>query len=137
MGAALSGVLHCCGAAQWFGARAWWSGAAARAQVVAGLVVWSSGQWLEAALSAVLHCCEAAQWFGARAWWFGAAGSGLERRAAVYWTAVEQLSGLWQRSVVCVTAVELLSSLEQRTACLLYTSPSPRDRTRSRMPSSA
>ena len=81
-----------------------------------GLVVWSSGQWLEAALSAVLHCCEAAQWFGARAWWFGAAGSGLERRAAVYWTAVEQLSGLWQRSVVCVTAVELLSSLEQRTA---------------------
>ena len=27
--------------------------------------------------------------------------------------------------------------LEQLTACLLYTSPSPRDRTRSRMPSSA
>ena len=27
--------------------------------------------------------------------------------------------------------------LKQRTACLLYTSPSPRDRTRSRMPSSA
>ena len=26
---------------------------------------------------------------------------------------------------------------EQRQACLLYTSPSPRDRTRSRMPSSA
>ena len=26
---------------------------------------------------------------------------------------------------------------EQRTVCLLYTSPSPRDRTRSRMPSSA
>ena len=25
----------------------------------------------------------------------------------------------------------------QRTTCLLYTSPSPRDRTRSRMPSSA
>ena len=27
--------------------------------------------------------------------------------------------------------------VEERTACLLYTSPSPRDRTRSRMPSSA
>ena len=29
------------------------------------------------------------------------------------------------------------SRLERATACLLYTSPSPRDRTRSRMPSSA
>ena len=29
------------------------------------------------------------------------------------------------------------SSEEQPTTCLLYTSPSPRDRTRSRMPSSA
>ena len=28
-------------------------------------------------------------------------------------------------------------SFEQLDACLLYTSPSPRDRTRSRMPSSA
>ena len=31
----------------------------------------------------------------------------------------------------------LLQLLELITACLLYTSPSPRDRTRSRMPSSA
>ena len=30
-----------------------------------------------------------------------------------------------------------MSSSEKRKACLLYTSPSPRDRTRSRMPSSA
>ena len=30
-----------------------------------------------------------------------------------------------------------LSELEHRNTCLLYTSPSPRDRTRSRMPSSA
>ena len=29
------------------------------------------------------------------------------------------------------------ASLERAMACLLYTSPSPRDRTRSRMPSSA
>ena len=29
------------------------------------------------------------------------------------------------------------SQVEQITICLLYTSPSPRDRTRSRMPSSA
>ena len=31
----------------------------------------------------------------------------------------------------------LEAALEQLTDCLLYTSPSPRDRTRSRMPSSA
>ena len=30
-----------------------------------------------------------------------------------------------------------LSDLQQRWACLLYTSPSPRDRQKSRMPSSA
>ena len=29
------------------------------------------------------------------------------------------------------------SLIEEHNACLLYTSPSPRDRTRSRMPSSA
>ena len=32
---------------------------------------------------------------------------------------------------------EILSRIAQATACLLYTSPSPRDRTTSRMPSSA
>ena len=32
---------------------------------------------------------------------------------------------------------EIINSLESPIACLLYTSPSPRDRTRSRMPSSA
>ena len=30
-----------------------------------------------------------------------------------------------------------IEALEQESDCLLYTSPSPRDRTRSRMPSSA
>ena len=30
-----------------------------------------------------------------------------------------------------------LRNLDKMTTCLLYTSPSPRDRTRSRMPSSA
>ena len=32
---------------------------------------------------------------------------------------------------------EHMDSIEQLAICLLYTSPSPRDRTRSRMPSSA
>ena len=33
--------------------------------------------------------------------------------------------------------VEMAMNQEYQQACLLYTSPSPRDRTRSRMPSSA
>src|SRR5665811_2584200 len=36
-----------------------------------------------------------------------------------------------------LNALTLQDSLERAGACLLYTSPSPRDRTRSRMPSSA
>eukprot|EP00657_Telonema_sp_P-1_P002939 TRINITY_DN16852_c0_g1_i1.p1 TRINITY_DN16852_c0_g1~~TRINITY_DN16852_c0_g1_i1.p1 ORF type:complete len:116 (-),score=22.45 TRINITY_DN16852_c0_g1_i1:139-486(-) len=36
-----------------------------------------------------------------------------------------------------VTEEENIGRLNYRKACLLYTSPSPRDRTRSRMPSSA
>ena len=35
------------------------------------------------------------------------------------------------------TLGEILRAAEEGTLCLLYTSPSPRDRTRSRMPSSA
>ena len=33
--------------------------------------------------------------------------------------------------------VQQISGIKERRYCLLYTSPSPRDRTRSRMPSSA
>ena len=32
---------------------------------------------------------------------------------------------------------EVVNAVDQAHSCLLYTSPSPRDRTRSRMPSSA
>ena len=35
------------------------------------------------------------------------------------------------------SAVKSLTAAEHAATCLLYTSPSPRDRTRSRMPSSA
>ena len=39
---------------------------------------------------------------------------------------------------IAMTAVEVKALIEDRAkVCLLYTSPSPRDRTRSRMPSSA
>ena len=40
-------------------------------------------------------------------------------------------------SQVTKNLVALLNSLGESGICLLYTSPSPRDRTRSRMPSSA
>ena len=39
--------------------------------------------------------------------------------------------------ILSVTAKDKGSGKEQSISCLLYTSPSPRDRTRSRMPSSA
>ena len=35
------------------------------------------------------------------------------------------------------TSTDVAEQIDQSMACLLYTSPSPRDRTRSRMPSSA
>ena len=35
------------------------------------------------------------------------------------------------------TEPKVNGQIDERTGCLLYTSPSPRDRTRSRMPSSA
>src|SRR5665811_1681144 len=38
---------------------------------------------------------------------------------------------------LCAVAGDVLNDAELDTPCLLYTSPSPRDRTRSRMPSSA
>ena len=37
----------------------------------------------------------------------------------------------------CITYAESERNFDMRYSCLLYTSPSPRDRTRSRMPSSA
>ena len=41
------------------------------------------------------------------------------------------------RKTIYKAAAELLAALHHNNICLLYTSPSPRDRTRSRMPSSA
>ena len=40
-------------------------------------------------------------------------------------------------TTACDQHDEMIDAIEAREACLLYTSPSPRDRTRSRMPSSA
>jgi len=45
-----------------------------------------------------------------------------------YWSS--QLAGQGRKAIIAVVG-------EQANRCLLYTSPSPRDRTRSRMPSSA
>ena len=51
-------------------------------------------------------------------------------------TTVE-VAGDLQHCKIFVSVFGSDSDKEQAMACLLYTSPSPRDRTRSRMPSSA
>ena len=45
--------------------------------------------------------------------------------------------GLHKQSWIRDTFKDLREDLDEANSCLLYTSPSPRDRTRSRMPSSA
>ena len=55
-------------------------------------------------------------------------------RTAVMWGLVVILGLLYHRAEVRANNPEIVFT---RTDCLLYTSPSPRDRTRSRMPSSA
>ena len=53
-------------------------------------------------------------------------------------TSEERLVLLFKHSVTCGTSAQAYDELvEHLSTCLLYTSPSPRDRTRSRMPSSA
>ena len=52
------------------------------------------------------------------------------------WDAYEGLDTEDRLSAMCAKAVEM-EAVGQPYGCLLYTSPSPRDRTRSRMPSSA
>ena len=59
-------------------------------------------------------------------------------REAIFGTPVPRLCVTVPAGVGKTTAVEQLQVLRpQLNPCLLYTSPSPRDRTRSRMPSSA
>ena len=74
---------------------------------------------------------------------------GLERRPEARALSIEDLMRLvlegrmrvpqFQRAFKWTVhdAIKLLDSIYQGYPCLLYTSPSPRDRTRSRMPSSA
>ena len=57
-------------------------------------------------------------------------------------TAVEYAIMLALIVIVCLTAIQSIgtnanSTFERIASCLLYTSPSPRDRQKSRMPSSA
>ena len=54
-----------------------------------------------------------------------------EQRASIFLRAAEMLAGPWR------TRINASTMLAQGKNCLLYTSPSPRDRQKSRMPSSA
>ena len=51
--------------------------------------------------------------------------------------AVKLPSHIEIEDLIQVGLIGLLKAVEDYQSCLLYTSPSPRDRTRSRMPSSA
>ena len=53
-------------------------------------------------------------------------------------TAVETAVGMASKAMAAAATAEAMEAAKAvEMACLLYTSPSPRDRTRSRMPSSA
>ena len=49
----------------------------------------------------------------------------------------DDILAIWPQAEEQIEALEDLFARVQELGCLLYTSPSPRDRTRSRMPSSA
>ena len=64
------------------------------------------------------------------------------REQALYWIDILTPRLFWFRPADGARRTwqfdeEITAISERATACLLYTSPSPRDRTRSRMPSSA
>ena len=67
--------------------------------------------------------------------------SGLEASKALYSSLESRISHLKDHSIVPGLAAVLVGNNPASEIyvknCLLYTSPSPRDRTRSRMPSSA
>ena len=53
------------------------------------------------------------------------------------WTGAEEARQMQRVAAFTRRFAYLLDKMELDESCLLYTSPSPRDRTRSRMPSSA
>ena len=57
-------------------------------------------------------------------------------KVPVYASNYENISG-WQGTLEFEPGLIEIISVQTMKSCLLYTSPSPRDRTRSRMPSSA
>ena len=62
----------------------------------------------------------------------------MKANKAVDLVAVAEPSPLAQQAIIDEFDVEVVSDYKKLVGdCLLYTSPSPRDRTRSRMPSSA
>ena len=53
------------------------------------------------------------------------------------WMSVYMGADLWTGVILAAMVGSLLGALHSMLTCLLYTSPSPRDRQKSRMPSSA
>ena len=69
----------------------------------------------------------------------GAAGIGLAapREALMQRAAMSMVLGQWAFSFLAFAALTYTFVLDDFSVCLLYTSPSPRDLSTSRMPSSA
>ena len=60
-----------------------------------------------------------------------------ERSGDSWWSSVRLPSSSWRRADRLEDIEEIAYASEHRRRCLLYTSPSPRDKRQSRMPSSA
>ena len=90
------------------------------------------GLAIVAGVVAILYGALAARWIVAQP-----AGNARMQEIAAAIQAGAQAYLNRQYSTIAVAGVVLLVVLAWLLNCLLYTSPSPRDRTRSRMPSSA
>ena len=64
-------------------------------------------------------------------------GRAIVDKGTVFWRERNQLPKTISEEWDCVTLINLWDRRLMRQSCLLYTSPSPRDRQKSRMPSSA
>ena len=64
-------------------------------------------------------------------------GASVEDRKALGYNALARLAGPNPEAFACIASELTMRGFSAPKICLLYTSPSPRDRQKSRMPSSA
>ena len=89
-----------------------------------------------AALTDDLEAMDSVRRFGGVARLYGATGLARLQAAHICIIGIGGV-GSWAAEALARNAVGTITLIDLDNICLLYTSPSPRDRTRSRMPSSA